>query len=374
MTIQFVEVDAQALYNSLILQFQAALNEVFYPGDERRIFIEQETQIIVALYNAINETGKQNLLRYARGDVLDALGERTDTPRIPAQAATTTFRFTLSSAQAFDVMVPAGTRGTPDGVLFFSSEKDLVITAGQIYGDMLAIATVTGETHNGFIAGQINQMVDPVPYVASVANIDTCSGGADTEPDDDGVNIWSGYRERIRQAPSKFSTAGPEDAYIYWAKTADVNILDVVVTSPAAGEIKITVLMQDGAETTQAILDKVLAVCGGKKVRPLTDNVTAAAPVESPYDITLTYYISEADAASEAGIRSAIEDSGGAVDQYEVWQGSKLGRAINPDYLRQLMLNAGAYRITLTAPAYTEVAEDAVATAGTVTITYGGLE
>lgn len=374
MTIPFVEVEAQALYNSLIIQFQAALNEVLYPGDERRIFLEQETQLIVALYNAINETGKQNLLRYAKGEQLDALGERTDTPRIPAQSATTTFRFTLSAAQAFNVTVPAGKRGTPDGALFFASEKDIIIPAGQTYGDVLAMATQTGEAYNGFVAGQINQLVDPVPYVASVANIDTSSGGADTEPDDDGVNVWSGYRERIRQAPGKFSTAGPEDAYIYWAKTADAYIQDVVVTSPAAGAIKITVLMKDGAETTQAILDKVLAACSDKKVRPLTDSVTAAAPVAVPYDITLTYYISLANATNETVIRSAIEDAGGAVDQYKDWQESRLGQAINPDYLRQLMLNAGAHRINLTAPAYTEIAADAVSTVGTVTITYGGLE
>lgn len=370
----FVDVDSQAIYNSLILQFQAALKEVLYDGDERRIFLEQESQLIVALYNAINETGKQNLLRYATGEVLDALGERTDTPRIPAQAATTTLRFTLSSAQAVNVTIPAGTRGTPDGALFFATEKDLTITAGQTYGDVLAVATVTGEAHNGFVAGQINQLVDPVPYVSSVANIDTSSGGADTEPDDDGINVWSGYRERIRQSPSKFSTAGPEDAYIYWAKTADPNIQDVVPTSPAAGQVKITVLMKDGAETTVTVLDKVLAACTAKKVRPLTDLVTAAAPTEIPYDITLTYYINEADAASEAIIRSAIEDAGGAVDQFKTWQGSKLGRSISPDYLRKLMLNAGASRIALTAPADTVIAEDAVATPGAVTITYGGLE
>lgn len=374
MTIQFVEVDAQQLYNDLLLQFQQALGETLYQGDERRIFLEQESLILVALYNAINDTGKQNLLRYARGEVLDAIGERTDTPRLPAQKATVTLRFTLSTAQPGPVTIPAGTRATPDGKLFFATVKDLIIPSGNLTGDVQAEATDTGEAHNGFAPGQINRIVDPVAYVASVTNIDTSAGGADIEPDDDGVNVWSGYRERIRESVSKFSTAGPEDAYIYWAKTADANIQDVAVTSPAAGEVKITVLMKDGQLPSQAVLDKVLAVCSDKKVRPLTDHVTVAAPTTVAYDITLTYYISRDDAANEASIRNAIESTGGAIDQYKAWQGSKLGRAINPDYLRQLMLNAGAHRINLTAPAYTVVAEDAVAVAGTVTIAYGGLE
>jgi len=374
MTIEFVKADAQQIYNDLIRRFENALKVTLYQGDERRIFLEQLSLVLVALYNAIDDTGKQNLLRYARGEPLDALGERMNTPRLQAQKAVTTLRFTLSAAQPGDITIPAGTRGTPDGKMFFATKQNLIIPSGSLTGDVQAESTETGETYNGFVAGQINRLVDPVPYVASVSNIDTSSGGADIEPDDDGINVWSGYRERIREAPSKLSTAGPEDAYIYWAKTADANILDVAVTSPSAGEIKITVLMKNGAPTTQAILDKVLAICSSKKVRPLTDHVTVAAPTTASYDITLTYYISQDSADSEASIRSAIEDAGGAVEQYKAWQNSKLGRAINPDYLRQLMLNAGVHRITLTAPAYTEVAVDAVPTVGTVTITYGGLE
>jgi phage-related baseplate assembly protein len=132
--------------------------------------------------------------------------------------------------------------------------------------------------------------------------------------------------------------------------------------------------MVDGQLPGQAVLDKVLAACTPKKVRPLTDHVTAAAPTVVPYDITLTYYISQANAADETNIKTAIEGTDGAVDQYKAWQCGQLGRAINPDYLRQLMLNAGARRITLTAPVYTILEDTQVAAAGTVAVTYGGLE
>lgn len=367
MTIEFVTVNAETILNNLITQFETQLGVTLYQGDERRIFLEQQAVVLIALYNALNETGKENLLAYATGDGLDAIGERTDCSRIPATYATVVLRFTLAAAQAAEITIPLNTRATPDGELFFATTADLVIAAGDLTGDITARAVATGSEYNDFVAGQINQIVDPIAYVASVANTTTSAGGDEIEDDDH-------YRDRIRQSPTAFSTAGPTDAYTYWAKTADDDIGDVSVTSPSAGEVKITVLMADGSAPSQGVLDAVLAVCNDTRRRPLTDAVSAAAPTTVAYNITLTYYISQDNAANETAIRAAIEGTGGAVDQYKTWQDSKLGRAINPDYLRQLMLNAGANRITLTAPAYATVDADKVAAVGTVTVTYGGLE
>lgn len=371
--INFLEVNAEQILNQLITDCEQTLGDVLYPGDERRIFLQQLAQVIVAQSNSINDTGRQNLLRYARGELLDALGERTGTPRLLAQKAATTLRFTLSASQQNPITVPEGTRATPDGRLFFATVQALTITPGQATGDVLAEATEAGAEHNGFTLGQINQIVNPVAFVASVSNLSTSTGGADVEPDDDGVNIWSGYRERIRQSPSRFSTAGPEDGYIYWAKTAHPDIQDVAVASPAPGEVKVSVLMKDGQLPSQAVLDLVLAACSAKTVRPLTDQVTTAAPVQVTYNIDLAYYISEEHAAEETSIRAAIEGSGGAADQYKAWQNRKMGRDINPDYLRQLMLNAKAFKIDIVAPVYTQIDNDEVAKTGTVSVSYGGL-
>jgi len=365
--INFVEVDAGKIEKEMIVDFEGALKTTLYPGDERRIFLQQETQVVVGLKNSINDAARQNLLRYARGTQLDALGERYDTPRLSAQKATVILQWTLSAAQPSPVTIAKGKRATPDGQLFFANKEDLIIPAGETSGTVLAEATVAGESHNGFAPGQIKTIVDPTPYVASVMNIDISSGGSEEETDDN-------YRERIRLAPTKVSTAGPEDAYIYWAKTASQDIVDVAVLSPDPGEIKIVVLMKDGEMPSQTVLDEVLAACSDKKRRPLTDMVTASAPTEVNYDLIVTYYISEDNASKEAEIRAAIENPGGIVDQYIIWQKSKLGRAINPDEFRKLALVAGACRLEIIEPVYTELEEDEVAIADNVTITYGGLE
>ncbi len=371
--INFVETDSKAINDSLINLFEQLTGEVFYPGDERRQFLSNMVPVLIAIYSSINNTGRYNLLRYATGELLDALGERTDTPRLQAQNAGTVLRFSLSAAQVTNTVVPSGTRVTPDGKIYFATEDVLIIPAGSLYGDTTAVSLEAGSLYNGFAPGQINKLVDPVPYVTGVANITTSAGGSDTETDDDGVNVWSGYRERIRQSPAKMSTAGPEDAYIYWAKTADQNISDISVISPAPGQVKITVLMTGGQIPSQEILDRVLEKCSSKKVRPLTDQVIAEAPGTVTYDIELSYYISRDRAAEVNAIRAAIENSGGAVDRYKTWQSGKLGRAINPDSLKQLILNAGAFRVDISTPVYTELDTDQVAVPGEITINYGGL-
>ncbi|MDF2591976.1 MAG: baseplate J/ family protein [Clostridia bacterium] len=365
--VQFVEVDSVVIQNQLISDFESILGETLYPGDERRIFLLQLVPLIVGLKNDINNTGKQNLLRYASGAVLDALGDFYDTIRLPAQKSSVTLRFTLSSIQAASVTVPQGTRVTPDGIIYFSTTSDLVIAAGQTTGDITAESIESGVKYNGFVPGQIKNIVDPVAYVASVTNIDESSGGADVEDDES-------YRERIRLAPESYSVAGPEGAYVYWAKTADSTIADVSITSPTPGVVKIVPLLVEGGIPNQAILDKVYESCNATTRRPLTDNVQVAAPTQVTYNIELIYYISTLRQADEVSIKKAVEDPGGAIDQYIIWQREKLGRAINPDELRYKIMQTMASRIVLTSPQYLILNTDEVAVPGTVTITYGGLE
>ncbi len=72
-----------------------------------------------------------------------------------------------------------------------------------------------------------------------------------------------------------------------------------------------------------------------------------AAPTELNYDIKLAYYISSDNQTEETNIRSAIEGPNGAIDTYVSWQQANLSKAINPDYLKKLFLNAGADRVDI---------------------------
>ena len=75
--IKLTTTDASTLYKTIITELEKGAGEPLYPGDERRIFGEGLVAVFVALYNSLDDTGRQTLLRYARGEVLDAIGERT---------------------------------------------------------------------------------------------------------------------------------------------------------------------------------------------------------------------------------------------------------------------------------------------------------
>ena len=71
--IKLTTTDASTLYKTIITEREKGAGEPLYPGDERRIFGEALVPVFVALYNSLNDVGRQTLLRYARGEVLDAI-------------------------------------------------------------------------------------------------------------------------------------------------------------------------------------------------------------------------------------------------------------------------------------------------------------
>ena len=83
--ISFIETDSEKLYNTVITTLEKSVGEPLYPGDERRIFGDAIVAVVLAVYSRANDACKQKMLRYARGEVLDALGERYACYRIPAR-------------------------------------------------------------------------------------------------------------------------------------------------------------------------------------------------------------------------------------------------------------------------------------------------
>ena len=78
--------------------------------------------------------------------------------------------------------------------------------------------------------------------------------------------------------------------------------------------------------------------------------------------------------AATCTLRFTLAAVAQAVEDYKVWQRA-IGRDINPSKLVAMVMEAGAKRVTVTAPAYTAVAATKVsALQGEATVTYGGLE
>ncbi len=368
-------VDDQEIYDRIVGYIEGKLDETLYPGDERKIYAEILTAWVVDFFTEKNAEFNQRFAKYAKGKILDAHGENEGCPRLDKTAATTIMRFEISSAIGQNVVVPAGTRVTPDNNHYFKTDSVAVISAGSTYVDVSASAVEGGEDYNGFAAGQINKLVDRVEYIATVKNLTESSGGDNGEPypeEDDGVGDEH-YYERIRLVKSQKSTAGAETTYEYYAKSADPTISDVKVTSPSAGNIRLVITCAGGAVPSQDVLDRVLAACSAKDVRPLDDYVEAVGVTQVPYDIELTYYVAsnEEDATVEA-----IEGDGGAIDRFNAWQCAENGTDINPDRLRAEILKSdtksvGAERVVITKPVYTELDDTKIAIwSGNMTVTH----
>lgn len=313
----------------------------------------------------IDRQGKQSILKYSYSDFLDNLAIFKGVTRNPATPATTTLRFTLSAERDTATGIPQGTRVSTAGSIYFSTDVYAEIPAGSTTVEVPATCTVAGTDGNGFAAGELATIVDPIPYVASVTNTTATEGGAEIESDDD-------LAERVFLAPGAYSTAGPEDGYLYHAKAYSAAIGDVVATSDqAAGTVDIVFIMADGSTPGEEMIEGLEGYLQGKTIRPMTDLVRVAAPQEVQYTINLTYYINRSDSAKAVTIQAEVAK---AVDNYKTWQRA-IGRDINPSQLVRMVMDAGAKRVTVTAPEYTAVDATKVSELqGDAVINYGGLE
>lgn len=428
--LEFIETDSKKIKTAILTELENGVNEQLYPGDERRIFGEALASVIVSVFNSVNDACRQKMLRYARGTVLDAIGQNRDVKRLGAEYAKTTLRFSIKSPLASDIVIPEGIRVTSDMKRYFVTDEAVTILSGDKYADVTATAENSGENYNGIIVDTITSIIDisRIPTIDSVTNITESSGGKDGENDEP-------FRERIRESENKLSTAGPAKAYKYYALSANAKVSDAVVisedetiekklkvygghaflggdqldaeslkilgasesdysvayedglltitlsgliasqseitvtiTRTMAGCVKIVPICAGGEIPDAEVLADVLAACSAEDVKPLTDRVRVEAPSVESYDIDLTYYTNKLE---ESEVVAAIEGEGGAIDQYKYWQSSSMEQDINPDYLRKLILMAGATRVDIVKPTYKELGKTTIASfSGSETVSH----
>lgn len=371
--IEFIETDTETIESNMIALYEEFVKQSgrrdykVYPASPERLFIAWCAAIIVQQRVLINETAKKNVPRYAKGEYLDSLAELfKDIERLPATPAVAKFRCYISAAQNQSVIVPQGTRITFDGEITFETTEELEIKAGETYGEVNGKCQTAGIVGNNLAPGQVKEIVDIYDYYLKAENVTKTEGGAGEEDDDS-------YYERMRESMESFSTAGPINGYIYHTKSVSTSIADVAATSPEAGVVDIRVLLQDGEQPTQAVLEEIEAALNASDMRPLTDVVTVSMPEEVQFEIDLTYYINRNSQASTSIID---KDARAAVEEYIKWQTGKMGRDINPSYLTQLIMAAGVKRVEIRKPTFKTVDETQVAriVRKTMTVLNGGVE
>lgn len=150
-------------------------------------------------------------------------------------------------------------------------------------------------------------------------------------------------RERAQMAMEGLSTAGPRNAYIFHARSADGRVADASAASPSPAEAVVTVqsALGDGAASTE-LLAIVAAYLSDDDRRPLADRLTVQSAGVLNYTVTAVLHLSSAGPEAEP-IRTAAEARLAAL----VTRRRRLGMEVNRSALDAALHIEGVKRVDL---------------------------
>jgi len=139
--INFVTADKEAVEKEIFALYTSVTGRKLAPADPIRLFLLAITNIVILLLNRINDTGKQNLLAYARGANLDHIGIALGVERLQATGAVTTMKLTASMARPEGIAIPKGTRFTSGDGAFFALTEPYYLSANETTIQVKAVCT-----------------------------------------------------------------------------------------------------------------------------------------------------------------------------------------------------------------------------------------
>ena len=340
--VKIVDDDLAQTLAATIADYEQRAGKVLQPAHIERLLINTFAYREHLLRQQVNEAYRQQHPRFATGLMLDLCGDDVSTPRLQAQPALTTLRFTAVLSGLEQIAVPKGTRVNAGQTSFVTTEAAL-LTAAQSSAEVAAECTESGSAGNGWSVGQINSLAERLhPTIdVAVSNTTVSAGGVEIEGDE-------AYRERVLLAPESFSVAGPVGAYQYWARQASPAVVDVHVANdtdgggqPIGGRVAVTVLAKDGLPNAE-LIGKIQAALSAEKRRPLCDTVVVKAPTAVDYtlDAELTLFT-----GTDARTAKAAAEQAWAV--YEAARRSRLGLDIVPLDIQTALKVAGVYNVVL---------------------------
>ena len=273
-----------------------------YPAQVEMLYIDMMAYALALLGQQGQMAVEQRWVAFASGQHLDVLGANVSTLRLKAAPARTTLRFTLPAAAAEDRVIPAGTLVSAGGdAPAFATDDDLIIAAGELTGKVSATCTVAGQMGNGFLPGQITEIITPLPFAVAAENATESGGGAAEEADD-------AYRLRISQAFERISKAGPRAAYEQMVRAYNPAIIDVAVIRPQPGHIHVYPLTETGAPGAD-MLAGILQWLDPATRRPQGDDVSVLPPQAVSVAVAASVRVQGDPAAAQQQVADAIRSA-----------------------------------------------------------------
>jgi len=340
MGLTFLDTDAGPLFARIKTAFETFAGRVLYPAQVENLLLKVLTYVDSERRIATQYAAEQNLVAYATGEHLDALGVMMATPRLQPTAAECRIRLTLDEPSLPGRSFPAGLRiTTEDGKLAFETLEPCYVISGQSVSSVApARCTTFGTRGNGLDAGVLCEL-DPKIEGATVENVTATEGGGDLESD-------TAYRERLMLSTARFGCGGSAKAYRYWALSASSLVADALAMADReSGDIHIYVLSTEG-EPSQELLARVETVCNADDVRLINDYVRAFPANRREYAIhaEITVYDTHDPEIILDKVRILAAE-------YATQHRARLGADVTPTQVLLALKTDGLYQINLTQPA-----------------------
>jgi phage-related baseplate assembly protein len=154
------------------------------------------------------------------------------------------------------------------------------------------------------------------------------------------------FRARAVMAPESWSVAGPEEGYIFNARSADPAVADVAVSSPVPGLVRVVVLSHavDGVADA-GLLATVASALNKETVRPLAEEVEVVSAGVAAWNVVATLKIlpgPEQTTVEEAAVA--------AVRRYAAAR-RKLNKGVKHKALIAALMQEGVEDVELISPA-----------------------
>lgn len=185
---------------------------------------------------------------------------------------------------------PEADRPALESTLALETEALTKFLEESAYRELLLRARINDAAHAVMLAYATGADLDQIGANYGVPRLTITPADPDAVPPVAAVmEADADFRARILLSLAALSVAGPEDAYLYHALSADPRVAHVTAKSPTPGEVVITVLARAGDGTPPPdLLAAVNTALSAKTVRPLTDHVTVQAPTIVPFAIEAT--------------------------------------------------------------------------------------
>lgn len=288
----------------------------------------------------------------ATGKYLDFIAAFFDVFRLIGEKPTAYATFTINTVLGYDYVLESGLELLNNDGSMSVLIQNITIPTGSIE----ASGIIELQLESAQSSASVSSVMVPRPYLKSVIQTTTFSGGSDTETDDE-------MRDRIKLSFEEVTTAGSVSSYRAYALKADERIDDVAVLSPTPGVVD--VIIHSLSIVDAAMISRAYTALSADTARPLCDTVQVRAATVTNYTVTAVLTLDPlSDPASTLGAAR--------VRLNERVQSILIGQSITTSSIIAALSVDGVDDVTLIAPVSTvSVLSDGIAICTLINISVG---